>query len=340
MEYFGYDIYLSKNIAIHEIEALLSAHYFERIFFHTNFMDKASEDISTHAPGYSYFYIHQHQDVLNSQFPFRLQMEALPDKPDKWERAYKLAEKICNQFKAYCFIEYPFNTENASPNDVLLYMPNGEIHLYHDADFEESGVIYPVKMLSEVKTIQPMYSKLIGELIKTPDWNSENDWVSAKEIPVPFFDNKAYTVRFEKTLSTADYFEKAEEAIQNFFNYNPDVKIQAGQKAYKIWMDFNESCGYLDNLQMYEAAENPPAWMVYNINRLKHLIKLTGAEKIWEYITPVEIVVTKDRFGLDKEIYIQALCNCVWDDEHGIQFVFKEGKELIRVSEQDGDLFD
>jgi hypothetical protein len=61
---------------------------------------------------------------------------------------------------------------------------------------------------------------------------------------------------------------------------------------------------------------------------------------VWEYITPLEIVITKDRFGLDKEIYIQALCKCVWDDEHGIQFIFKEGKELIRVSEQDGDLFE
>jgi hypothetical protein len=185
-----------------------------------------------------------------------------------------------------------------------------------------------------------MHSKLIGELKKTQDWSSEKDWVSANEIPIPFFENKAYIVRFAETLSTKDYFEKAEKAIQNFFNYNPDIKIVAAQKAYEIWMAFNESCGYLDNLQVFEEVESPLEWMVYDINRLKHLSTLTSAEKVWEYITPLEIVVTKDRFGLDKEIYIQALCECVWDDEHGIQFVFKEGKELIRVSEQDGSLFE
>ncbi len=91
---------------------------------------------------------------------------------------------------------------------------------------------------------------------------------------------------------------------------------------------------------MYEEVENPPDWMVHNIKNLKHLSKLTSPDKVWEYVHPLEIVVTKDRFGLDKEIYVQVLCNCDWEEEHGLQFVFKERKELIRVSEQDGNLFD
>jgi hypothetical protein len=340
MEYFGYDIYLNKNIEIEEIEKVLGENYIERIFFHTNFTDENSVDISNPSPGSSYFYIHQHQDISESQFPFQLQIEALQDKPDKWERAYKLTAQICKKFKAYCFIEYPNNPENPSPFDVLLYMPNGEVHLYNDADYEEFGVINPVKLLSEIKTIKPMRSKLIGELTKTEDWDTENDWVSAKEIAIPFFDNKAYIVRFENVLSTENYFEKAEEAIQDFFNFKPEIKTEAAQKAYDSWLDFNESCGYLDNLEIYEEVEDPSDWMVRDIERLRHLSNLTSPDKVWEYIHPLEIVVTKDRFGLDKEIYVQVLCNCDWEEEHGLQFVFKEGKELIRVSGQDGNLFD
>jgi hypothetical protein len=340
MEYFGYDIYLSKNIAIEEVEEMLSENYYERIFFYTNFMDKTSEEISIPSPGCSYFYLHQHQDILNSQFPFHLQIEALKNESDKWERAYKLVEKICKKFNVYCFIEYPYNTQNPSPYDVLLYMPNGEVHLYSDAEYEELGVIHPIKLLNNVRTIQPMQSKTVGELTKTQDWNSDNDWVSAKEISIPFFDNKAYIVRFEEVLSAENYFEKAEEAIQEFFNFKPEIKIQAAQKAFENWLDFNESCGFLDNLAMFEEVEDPSEWMMNDIKKLRYLSSLTSPDKVWEYINPLEIVVTKDRFGLDKEIYIQVLCNCDWEEEHGLQFIFKEGKELIRVSGQDGNLFE
>ena len=340
MKQFGYDIYLSKNIEIEEIEKILDENYMERVFFHTNFTDKASEEIVNHSPIYSYFYIHQHQDLLESQFPFKLQIEGLKDKPNKWERAYKLTQQICKKFRVYCFIEYPNNPENPTPNDVLLYMPNGEVHLYNDFEYEEFRVIHPVRMLSEIKTIKPMQSKMIGELTKTQDWNTENDWVSTKEIAIPFFDNTVHIVRFEKVLSTENYFEKAEEAIEDFFNFKPEIKAEAAQKAYDNWLYFNESCGFLDNLAVYEEVENPPDWMIHNIENLKHLSNLTSADKVWEYIHPEEIVVTKDRFGLDKEIYIQVLCRCDWEEEHGLQFVFKEGKELIRVSEDDGNLFD
>ncbi len=340
MKFFGYDIYLSKNISKEEVEEVLSENYFERIFFYTNFTDVASDSITKHSPGCSYFYIHQHQNNIESAFPFSLQIEALKDEPNKWERAYALVEKICKNFNVNCFIEYPFNAKNPSPSDVLLYMPTGEIQLANDINYEETGLITLVRKLDTIRTSAPMQLKTIGELIKTADWNSENDWVSAKEIPIPFFENKAYTIRFEAAKSTEDYFEKAEEAIGNFFNYTNELKEEAEKNAYEMWVNFNESCGFLDNIEMYSEVQDPPDWMLHSLNNMKKLSNLTDTSKVWQYISPLEVVVTKDRFALDKEIYIQVLCNCDWDEEHGIQFVFKEGKELIRVSEQDGDLFD
>lgn len=70
------------------------------------------------------------------------------------------------------------------------------------------------------------------------------------------------------------------------------------------------------------------------------LEKLTDPKKVWEYIHPTEIIVTKDRYKKRNGVFIQILCECDWEKEHGLQIVLKNGNELIRVSEQDGNLFD
>jgi hypothetical protein len=336
MNNFGYDIYLSKNIEIEKIKRLLANAYPEKEFLLTNFTDDAIKDMQRSKINQSYFYLHQHQDLLESQFPFHLQIENLSDEETKWEKAYALTQDICKTNKLYCFIEYHPFIDSSSPYDVLLYMPNGEIHKASDIDYAETGLIYP----SECIKMPLPKLKIVGELIKSQDWNSDRDWVSAELIPTPFFENKAYSFRFEFANSTENYFEKAEEALQNFFKFNDALKIAAAEKAYENWLNFNEAVGYLDNLEIFETDINPPEWIQRSIKNLKWLKKLTAPEKVWEYISPLEIVVTKDRFGLDKEIYIQVLCNCAWEEEHGIQFIFKEGKELTRVSEQDGNLFE
>lgn len=340
MNNFGYDIYLSKNIEIEKLKPLLKNAYPEKEFLVTNFTDNAIKGIQRSKINQSYFYLHQHQDLLESQFPFHLQIENLSDEETKWERAYTLAQDICKTNSLYCFIEYHplIDTliDSLSPYDVLLYMPNGEIHKASDIDYAETGLIYPLECIK-----MPLLKlKIVGELIKNQDWNSDSDWVSAEQIPTPFFENKTYSFRFEFANSTDNYFEKAEEALQEFFNFNDGLKIAAAEKAYKNWLDFNEAVGYLDNLAIYETDLNSPEWVQRSIEKLKSLQQLTAPGKVWEYIIPLEIVVTKDRFELDKEIYIQVLCSCEWEEEHGIQFIFKEGKELIRVSEQDGNLFE
>ena len=146
MELFGYDIYLSKNIDKNKIEKLLSDNYHEYIFLYTDFLN-ISIDVEKQARNCAYFYIHHFDKIIDSQFPFRLQMESLLDEPSKWEKAYCLTEKICKIFNLCCFIEYPFNTQKPSPYDVLLYLPNGEIHVASDIDYDEKGELRIVRLL-------------------------------------------------------------------------------------------------------------------------------------------------------------------------------------------------
>ena len=39
-----------------------------------------------------------------------------------------------------------------------------------------------------------------------------------------------------------------------------------------------------------------------------------------------------------EDIYINVTCECEWEKEHGLQIVFRQGKQLTRISEQDGHL--
>jgi hypothetical protein len=52
-------------------------------------------------------------------------------------------------------------------------------------------------------------------------------------------------------------------------------------------------------------------------------------------VHPSEIYVTR-RPKNDQDIYIQIACECDWEEEHGLQLVFRQGKKLTRVSSQDG----
>ncbi|WP_299314316.1 hypothetical protein [uncultured Aquimarina sp.] len=68
-------------------------------------------------------------------------------------------------------------------------------------------------------------------------------------------------------------------------------------------------------------------------------MSLDEPKKVWSYITPTDIIITKDRHRRDNEIYVQILCDCVWQEGHGLQFILRKGNELIRVSDQDGNSF-
>jgi hypothetical protein len=61
-------------------------------------------------------------------------------------------------------------------------------------------------------------------------------------------------------------------------------------------------------------------------------------EDIWAYVHPkdVHMQFNEETSG----IYISLLCECDWEQEHGLQLVYRDGHQLIRISQQDGHLFD
>jgi uncharacterized protein DUF6985 len=62
-------------------------------------------------------------------------------------------------------------------------------------------------------------------------------------------------------------------------------------------------------------------------------------DDIWQHVHPRLIGVVRDRDHA-RAIHVQVLAECDWEPEHGLQLVFRDGKDLVRVSEQDGNLYD
>ncbi len=187
-----------------------------------------------------------------------------------------------------------------------------------------------------------MISKILGPLVQEKElqWLTPNDQVSQTEIATPFFENKKIRYRLAFDESPDLTIDAADAALESFFTFNPLLKEEVAQRAFENWEEFNQAVGYLDGIETYGTVKNRPKWMEDAFQNCLQLAKLTNAKEVWAYICPTEIVLLKDRYKEKKGVYINILCECDWEEEHGLQIVLKDGNHLVRVSGQDGNLFD
>nr|WP_206680680.1 hypothetical protein [Hymenobacter polaris] len=77
--------------------------------------------------------------------------------------------------------------------------------------------------------------------------------------------------------------------------------------------------------------------MVDFIEEDQPLRDIKDENEIWKFVWPTDIYVSRRPYN-EPDIYVQVTCECDWEQEHGLQLVFKQGKKITRVSEQDGHL--
>lgn len=63
--------------------------------------------------------------------------------------------------------------------------------------------------------------------------------------------------------------------------------------------------------------------------------KMTQPEEVWQFVTSTGLYVSREPYE-DKGMYLQLLCDCDWEQEHGLQLVYNKQGQLVRVSAQDG----
>jgi hypothetical protein len=105
-------------------------------------------------------------------------------------------------------------------------------------------------------------------------------------------------------------------AIQNFLLIEQSVIRAVEQDIYRYYQDCNS----------YLQPDD------------EEFISIASPEDIWEHIEIGGEATVSRRFDGDQGIYISLSCYCDWEEEHGLQIVFKNGSRVNRVGSCTGHL--
>ncbi|RYE56180.1 DUF6985 domain-containing protein [Pedobacter frigiditerrae] len=153
-----------------------------------------------------------------------------------------------------------------------------------------------------------MESKIVGQ-IKPVDYDP--DFFESAPFPIPYFDNKELKVGFVEPKHEP-YLQEADNVLQNFLNLGIHDRNEGSQLVFKYYSETLKH-GYTKPLEVNTVTD------------------------IWNFVYPTEIIVHWDEHA---DFYLCVSCGCEWEEEHGLQLVFKDGKKLTRASGHDGGFAD
>ena len=149
----------------------------------------------------------------------------------------------------------------------------------------------------------------LGELKPHPE---VPEGLISEPISVAFFDGKELRFTFDGDLENDESFLfDANQTVINFLRKNAGDRLRDSDFVYKIYRRIKD---YYDS-QSYDVVH----------------LNLDDKTEIWKYIHPCEIYVCRGGKE-DRNMYLQVHCECDWEEEHGLQLVFKNGLELTKAS--------
>ena len=161
-------------------------------------------------------------------------------------------------------------------------------------------------------------SKIIGELKQN---DQIEDWWESELIEIPFFNNKKMNITFMDFFPQSDteLINEWDEALNLFLQKSESDRLLLSNLVYENCMDF------LNTIEFDEADQ--------------YLRNIKDKNEIWKYVQPTDIYIARRPYQ-DENIYVDINCECDWEQEHGLQLVFRQGKKITRVSQIDGHLTD
>jgi hypothetical protein len=151
-----------------------------------------------------------------------------------------------------------------------------------------------------------MISKIAGQLTQDEDFE---EWWYSKLIEIPYFQNKGLRIVFTDA-GNENYFKLAETALYHFMQLSNSTREQHSNQI-------------IENYRLNLIFDYTPR------------LDLKSDKEIWSFVYPKEIFLELNEKG---EVFVLVSCGCEWEEEHGLQLVFKEGQNLTRVSYNDGGL--
>ena len=147
-------------------------------------------------------------------------------------------------------------------------------------------------------------SKIVGQLTHI---DYDPNFFYSHPFPFRYFDNKELKIGFVEA-EHQPYLDGADKTLENFVSLSSLDKAKHSDIVHHYYSEILKF-GYTKPLD----------------------IKMT--KDIWNFVTPTEIIIHWDEDG---EFYLCVSCECDWEEEHGMQLVFKDGLTLTRASVRDG----
>jgi hypothetical protein len=159
------------------------------------------------------------------------------------------------------------------------------------------------------KVNQPITVPGLGMVTKDSDYGA----YYSQPLPISVLGNRLCQIVLEG-YDTDAYPADFHLAIANFLSIGPAVLHDASVHVFRYYQD---CLGTADDIPMIAAAAD-----------------------VWQHVhfrNQLEIQVSRNNY-VDEEVYISLSCSCDWEDEHGLQLVFKHGLWVSRVGPNDGHL--
>jgi len=141
-----------------------------------------------------------------------------------------------------------------------------------------------------------MKSKYVGNL-KIDKY--DEDLYCSEPFEIPYFGNQKVTIGISHAYLRST-LEDSDEVLGKFLALNTENRNADSEIVNRY---YNQSLN---------------AGMTKPLNILKD-------QDVWNFVTPSEIIIDAGEKGA---LYIYISCGCKWNEEHGLQLIFKNGVQL------------
>ena len=156
-------------------------------------------------------------------------------------------------------------------------------------------------------------SEVLGEMVP----RDFEDWWQGRDLELPFFDHQPLPVVFMGVHPGLDpqFAKDADAALRAFLAKTSADRLRASRPVFDNCQEFMEAVGVNEDNQA--------------------MAELQKVEDIWRFVHPQTVYLSR-RSRRDLSVYLHISCQCDWEEEHGLQLVFRRGQDLVRVSAEDG----
>jgi hypothetical protein len=139
------------------------------------------------------------------------------------------------------------------------------------------------------------------------------DWYYSMPTPVPVLGGKTCRISVEGY----DEDPKKDElhiAVANFLSIPFSVLKEAEPHIFRYYQDCNKC---------WESSD-------------PEFITIESEKDVWNHVRLGDEPIVQRRAYGDQGVYISLECGCDWEEEHGLQIVFKNGLRVNKVGSCDG----